>query len=278
MGCRLMLAALVLIVAPAGVVWAEQPKDLPKPTDYVSDFAHVLSPQAVAQIDNLCSQLDHSKANAQIAVVTVRSLDGEDAAEWANELEDLWKMGRKGSDRGVLVLLAVDDHKRRIEVGYGLEGILNDAKLGDIGRAMVPYLRAQDYDSAVLLAVGQVGQVIADDAGVVLTDAPAAARQPVRHEGGGLSPLIVFILIFFFFGGFGLLRVLLFAGLFGGGFRGGPWLGGGFGGGGGGGGGEAAEVLADLAVEVLAAVGLGETGNHPSEQKTCRWGTPVPGT
>jgi uncharacterized protein len=238
MGCRLMLAALVFFVVPAGVVWAEQPKDLPKPTDYVSDFAHVLSPQAVAQIDNLCSQLDHSKANAQIAVVTVHSLDGEDAAEWANELEDLWKMGRKGSDRGVLVLLAVDDHKRRIEVGYGLDGILNDAKLGDIGRAMVPYLRAQDYDSAVLLAVGQVGQVIADDAGVVLTDAPAAARQPVRHEGGGLSPLIVFILIFFFFGGFGLLRVLLFAGLFGGGFRGGPWLGGGFGGGGGGFGGN----------------------------------------
>lgn len=235
--CRLMLAALVLIVAPAGLVWAEQPKSLPKPTDYVSDFAHVLSPQAVAQLDNLCAQLDHSKANAQVSIVTVRSLDGEDAAEWANELEDLWKMGRKGSDRGVLVLLAVDDHKRRIEVGYGLEGILNDAKLGDIGRAMVPYLRARDYDSAVLLAVGQVGQVIADDAGVTLTDAPAEARQPVRHHGPGVGQILLILIVLLFFGGFGLLRFLLFAGLFGGGFRGGPWLGGGFGGGGGGGGG-----------------------------------------
>ncbi len=233
--CRLMLAALVFFVAPAGVVWGEQPKNLPKPTDYVSDFAHVLTPAAVAQLDNLCAQLDHSKANAQVSIVTVRSLDGEDSAEWANELEDQWKIGKKGSDRGVLVLLAVDDHKRRIEVGYGLEGILNDAKLGDIGRAMVPYLRAQDYDSAVLLAVGQVGQVIADDAGVTLTDAPATARQPVRHRGGSVGPVVIFLLILLFFGGFGLLRLLFFFGLLSGGFGGGGgWMGGGgFGGGGG---------------------------------------------
>ena len=62
--------------------------------------------------------------------------------DYANQLEDKWKMGKKGSDKGALVLLAVDDHKYRIDVGYGLEGILNDAKVGDIGRAMVPYLRA----------------------------------------------------------------------------------------------------------------------------------------
>ena len=65
----------------------------------------------------------------------------------------------------MLVLLAVDDHKYRIDVGYGLEGILNDGKVGDIGREMVPYLRASDYDGAVTLAVGQVAQVIAADAG-----------------------------------------------------------------------------------------------------------------
>ncbi|HZB87519.1 MAG TPA: TPM domain-containing protein [Terracidiphilus sp.] len=212
-------------------VLAEQPKSLPKPTDYVSDFAHVLTPRAVAQLDALCAELDHSKANAQVAIVTVRTLDGEDAAEWANELEDLWKIGRKGSDRGVLVLLAVDDHKRRIEVGYGLEGILNDARLGDIGRAMVPYLRAQDYDSAVLLAVGQVGQVIADEAGVTLTGEPAGAR---RGGAPGVGQILLIIIMLLFFGGFGLLRVLLFMGLLGGGFRGGPWLGSGFGGGGGG--------------------------------------------
>jgi uncharacterized protein len=238
LACRLMLAVFVLLLVPACPAFAEQVKDLPKPTDYVSDFAHVLSQEAVARLDSLCAQLDHSKANAQVTVVTVRSLDGEDAAEWANELEDKWKMGRKGSDRGVLVLLAINDRKRRIDVGYGLEGILNDAKLGDIGRQMVPYLRARDYDGAVTLAVGQVGQVIAADAGVTLTGQPTEA--PVEHvHHGGIGPVLLFVLILIFFGGFGLLRLLLFLGIFGSGFRGGPWLGGGpfIGGGGFGGGG-----------------------------------------
>jgi uncharacterized protein len=237
--CRFMLAGFFISLVPALIpaVQAEQVKDLPKPTDYVSDLAHVLSPQAVAQLDSLCSQLDHSKANAQLAIVTVHNLDGDDAADWANQLEDAWKIGKKGTDRGVLVLLAVDDHKYRIDVGYGLEGILNDAKLGDIGREMVPYLRARDYDSAITLAVGQVAQTIAADAGVTLTDEPQEPVQPRVHQHSSAFPFIVFILIFLFFGGFSLLRFLLFAGLFGGGFRGGPWMGSGFGGGGGGGGG-----------------------------------------
>jgi uncharacterized protein len=239
---RLALAGFLIYFAPA--VLAEQVKDLPKPTDYVSDFAHVLSPQAITQLDSLLSQLDHTAANSQLALVTVRNLDGDDAADFANQLEDAWKVGKKGTDRGVLVLLAVDDHKYRIDVGYGLEGILNDAKVGDIGREMVPYLRAQDYDSAVTLAVGQVAQVIAADANVTLTDQPVQPRRQAYHHSGA-GPVLLFVIIFLFFGGFTLLRILLFFGLFGGGYRGGPWMGGGpfigggggFGGGGGGDGG-----------------------------------------
>jgi uncharacterized protein len=249
---RLLLAAFVAFSATA--VLAERVEDLPKPTDYVSDFAHVLSPPAIARLDRICTQLDHSQANAQIAVVTVRTLDGADPAEFTNALEDQWKMGRKGENyRGVLILLAVDDHKRRIDVGYGLEGILPDGKVGDIGREMVPYLRANDFDSAVTLAVGQVGQVIAADAKVTLTDDPALMRQPVRHGGPALGKLILLIIVLVFFGGFHLLRFLFGFGLFssflgggrggfgggfgGGGFGGGDSGGGGFGGFGGGGGG-----------------------------------------
>ena len=112
---RLLLAAVLGIVATTAR--AEQVKDLPQPTDYVSDDAHVLSPEAVARLDRVCGQLDHSAANAQIAVVTIHTLDGDDAADYANQLEDKWKMGRKGTDRGLLVLLAVDDHKYRIDAG-----------------------------------------------------------------------------------------------------------------------------------------------------------------
>ena len=242
---RLLLAAFSLFLAFPAL--AQSVDSLPKPTDYVSDYAHVLSPEAIARLDSLCAQLDHSKANSQIAVVTVQSLNGDDAADYANQLEDKWKMGKKGSDKGALVLLAVGDHKYRIDVGYGLEGILNDAKVGDIGRGMIPYLRAGDYDSAVTFAVGRVANVIATDAGVTLTNEPVPVEQPepTEQRSSGLGKLLILLFLLMFFGGGSIFRMLLGYGLFssllGGGGRG--WGGGGFGGGsgfggdGGGGGG-----------------------------------------
>jgi uncharacterized protein len=223
---------------------AETVASLPQPTDYVSDFAHVLSPEAIAHLDSICQQLDHSQANSQIAVVTVHDLNGDDAADYANQLEDHWKMGNKGDNKYVMVLLAVADHKYRIEVGYGLEGILPDGKTGDIGRDMVPDLKASDYDGAVTLAVGEVAQVIADDAKITLNqDQPTDAPQPVQQSSGGMGKLILIVLILIIFGGSTLMRILFGASLFFGGWGRGGWGGGsgmgggGFGGGGGGGGG-----------------------------------------
>jgi uncharacterized protein len=231
-----LVALLALFLPTAG---AQAVKDLPQPTDYVNDFARVLSPEAVARIDAICAQLDHTQANAQVAVVTVRSLEGDDAANYANDLEDKWKIGKKGSDRGVLILLAVNDHKYRIEVGYGLEGILPDGKVGDIGRNMVPDLRQNDYDGALTFAVGEIAQVIADDAHVTL-DQELQSQGELRtvHRGSGAQKLILLILLLVFFGGFSLLRILFAGGLFFGGWGGGgPWIGGGGWGGGGYGGG-----------------------------------------
>ena len=236
---RLLVAVSLAVSLTAA--FAERIQDLPKPTDYVSDNANVLSPEAIARLDRLCGELDHSQANSQIAIVTIHNLDGDDAADYANQLEDKWKMGKKGSDRGVLVLLAVDDHKYRIEVGYGLEGILPDGKVGDIGRLMVPYLRAKDYDSAILTSVGEVAQVIAADAKVTLEDEPAAPPRHQQSALGALAKLIPFLILFLLFGGFGFFRLLFGLGLISNAL-GGPRIGGGgfgrgFGGGGGGGGG-----------------------------------------
>ena len=243
--CRARLTVLRLLfvifaVFPAASLQAQRIDDLPKPTDYVSDLAHVLSPETVAQIDSICTQLDHSKANAQIAVVTIGTLDGEDAAEYATDLYHQWGIGKKGEDRGVLLLLAVQDHKRWITTGYGLEGILNDAKVGDIGRAMVPLLRANNYDGAVLLAVGNIGQVIAADAGITLENAPSApvSRHVAHHSSFG--GLIFLLILLVFFAGGPILRLLLGYSILTSGWRGGPFIGGGggFGGGFGGGGGD----------------------------------------
>jgi uncharacterized protein len=243
----LLLAAILPLFTIS--VFAENPDSLPTPTDYVSDFAHVLSSETVTQLDSICAQLDHSAANAQLAVVTIHNLNGDAASDYATKLYDKWKIGKKGSDKGVLVLLATDDHKYFIETGYGVEGILNDAKVGDIGRAMVPYLRAKDYDSAVTTAVGRLAEVIAADANVTLENQPAPPPAPERQERRGGIPigLIIFILFFLFAGGGSIFRMLLGYGLLstllgggrdrwgGGGFGGGGFGGGNFGGGGGGG-------------------------------------------
>ena len=236
--------ALAALTALAPVAPAQAAKDLPQPTDYVSDFAHVLSPEATARLDALCLQLDQT-AHAKVAVVTVQTMNGDDSADYANQLEDHWKMGDKshqGENRYALILLAVADHKRFIGTGYGLEGILPDGKVGDIGRAMVPDLRANDYDGAMTLAAGQVAQAIADDAHITLDQNPALDQPApqVRSHSESIAKLILLVVLLFFFAGGSLIRMLFGWGLFFGGWGGRtPWGGGGFGGGdfGGGGGG-----------------------------------------
>ncbi len=241
-GLRLVVAGLVLFCGSLAV--GEKLTELPKPTDYVSDYAQVLSPEAIAQIDHICSEIEHSAANAQIAVVTIHTLDGEDRDDYVNRLYHQMGIGAKGKDRGILIFLSVNDHQRRIEVGFGLEGILPDAKVGDIGRSAVGYLRANDYDQGILTQVSQVAQVIAADANVTLSDEAATQAAPRRaRRGSPFGGLIVLIIVLVFFGGSWIVR-LLFGGLLLnslGGWRGGGWGGGGgwgSGGGWGGGGGD----------------------------------------
>ncbi|AXC14485.1 Beta-propeller domains of methanol dehydrogenase type [Acidisarcina polymorpha] len=227
---RLLL--LLLCLCGSCLANAERVEDLPKPTNYVSDFAGVLSPQTQQALDALCAQVDR-QAKAQIAVVTVKSLDGEPIENFATALEDKWKVGKKGTDRGIILLFAIQDRKWRIETGYGLEGILPDSKVGVIGRSIVPALEAGNYDSAISSAVVQVANVIAADAGVSLQNAPRRGppqRQVKQISLGQLlvggAVLLLLLILFARFAPSGTLGFLL-----------GMFLGGGFGGGGGRGGG-----------------------------------------
>ncbi|HEX4484859.1 MAG TPA: TPM domain-containing protein [Terriglobales bacterium] len=225
----------------SGLACAEPVSKL-KPTDYVNDFAHVLNAGTIAQLDNICEQIDH-KGNAQIAVVTINSLDDADIDSYVVDLFKQWGIGGKSSNRGVLILVSVGDHRYRTEVGYGLEPILPDGKVGGFGREAVPLLKQGDYNGALLLVSSRVANVIAQDAGIQLTGATAPPAPPQEDENSGRSgfPIIVLIIIglIMVFTPLGrtLLTVLFFSGM--GGGRGGGWGGGGFGGGGfsGGGGG-----------------------------------------
>jgi uncharacterized protein len=226
------LAVVFLVFAPSAVLTAESVSTLPAPTGYVNDFAGVLSPTTKNSLENLCTQVDR-QAHGQIAVVTIKTIDGDESIEdFATALEDKWKVGAKGTDRGVLMLLVMTPRRGRIEVGYGLEGVLNDAKVGDIGRSMVPAAAQGDYNTAIPLGVRQIAQAIATDAGVTLNLAQPVhqyhrEQAPVQLSltevvlGGGVILLILFFLVKT--GNTGLIFFLL-GNLMGGG-------GGGFGGG-----------------------------------------------
>jgi uncharacterized protein len=211
-----------------------------KPTGYVNDFAHVLDPNTIAQMDETCRQIDQ-KAHAQIAVVTIHSLDGSDIESYAVDLFHRWGIGSKATDRGVLILYAIDDHRARIEVGYGLEPILPDGKVGGFQREAIPLMRAAKYSQALLLVTSRVAAVIAQDAGVQLTTSQPAPMEPAeqpsgRISAGGIVLLSIIVLIVLFTPLRGILFGMLLANMLGGGdgYRGGGWGGGGFGGGGGG--------------------------------------------
>ena len=256
---RYQLALLVLLaVALCSFSSAEKISDI-RAEGYVTDLARVIDPSTKAQLETLCAEVQQ-KTGAQIAVVTVDSLDGDSKENYATDLYQHLGVGSKQTNRGVLLLLAPKERQYRIEVGYGLEPVINDARAGDIGRAMVPDLRSQDYSAAVLLAVQQLAQLIAADKGVQLNGVPAAARPPTATTSQLPSwvPWLVIVVIFLVIrgivraarrgggprsgggGGGSVLPWLILGNTLGG--RGGSW-GGGFGGssggfsGGGGGGG-----------------------------------------
>ncbi len=227
------------------------------PTGYVTDLAGVISPEARTRLEALCAEVEQ-KTGAQMAIVTVQALEGEGVENYAVDLYKQLGVGSKKDNRGVLLLVAPHEHKYRIEVGYGLEPVINDARAGDAGRAMVPFLRQGDYGKAAEAAAWHIAKYIADDSGVTLSGQPPAGR--IRNSGGGRGNLglwYLLALIAFFLligglssrgggrrgggsGGSGLLWFLLgmladSAGRRSGGDSGG-WGGGGFGGGSDGGG------------------------------------------
>jgi uncharacterized protein len=242
------LGIVLLLVLPMALA-GESVKSLPAPTGYINDFAGVLSPSTKQEMETLCGQVDR-QAHAQIAVVTIKTLDDDQTIEeFATELEDKWGVGNK-EDRGVLMVLVMTPRRGRIEVGYGLEGILNDAKVGDIGRSMVPAANRGDYNTAVPLGVRQIAGIIVQDAGVTLSlPAHQYHRQEVGEQptplsltqvllGGGAILLLLFFLART--GNLGLIFFLLgniMGGAGRGGYRGGGDDRDGWGGGGGGGGG-----------------------------------------
>src|ERR1700682_592624 len=165
-----------LLLFSASFCAAEDVKKI-HPTGYVSDLAGVMSPEARTRLEALCTEVEQ-KTGAQMAIVTVQSLDGEVVENYGVNLFKQLGVGSKKDNRGVLLLVAPHERKYRIEMGYGLEPGINDARAGDAGRAMVPFLRQRDYSRAIETAAWQLAKYIADDRGVTLTGPPPLQWAP----------------------------------------------------------------------------------------------------
>ena len=222
--------------------------DIPTHTGPVVDLAGAFTQSENAQISASLMQFKR-KYGPQIQVVTIPKLQDETIEGFSIKIADKWKLGSKDKDDGVLLLIATQDRKVRIEVGQGLEGDLPDALAGKIIRAgIIPFFKKGQINVGVLTGLG----MIAESIGGELENIPAPQMQRKGRSGGANLGYLLF-LAFFLFGpmlgrrgrggkggrggiGASLLSGLLLGSILSGGRGGfgGGGFGGGFGGGGGG--------------------------------------------
>ena len=223
-GFKFASPAIVLCIL-AGVALAAF--NFPALTGRVTDQANIISGPAKASIEAKLQNLE-DKSSIQLVVATVNSLDGGDIESYANGLFRAWKLGMAKKNNGVLFLIAPNDRKMRIEVGYGLEGVLTDAVSSVIIRsAVVPRFKAGDFSGGIERGVDAIIEVLSSDTSEWTK---RAAEQSMSETIDQLAPIILFILFMF---------ILIYMSRNARGGGGGPMIflppGGGFGGGGGGG-------------------------------------------
>ena len=155
---RLLLVAVYAMIAgiwffaddePAGTTVQVPPKPSASSGIYVQDYAGVISAPARSYLQDIGRQLDR-KTSAQLAVVTVKSLNGAPMEEYSLKLLRDWGIGNKEKNNGVLLLVSTGDRKSRVEVGYGLEGALTDSLTGQIqDQYMIPFFRKGAYEEGI---------------------------------------------------------------------------------------------------------------------------------
>ena len=190
----LMIAAIFACDSPAADAAGEL---LPKPAqrEYVVDTAGIVSAKNRAQIEKIGEDL-REKTKAEIVVVTVRTLGDADIESYANKLFRSWGIGDANQSNGVLLLIAKDDRKFRIEVGYGLEGEITDGRSGEILDKMKPYFRDEKYSEGVLNAYQKLAAYAYRAAGVAPgADVSETLEDASTHEEE--PSILMNVLIFF---------------------------------------------------------------------------------
>ncbi|WP_182548982.1 TPM domain-containing protein [Phyllobacterium myrsinacearum] len=180
-----------------------QAADLPVLTGRVVDGANVIDAGTRDAITQKLAAFE-AKSSDQVVVVTVPSLDGEAIEPYSNRLYRAWALGQKQENNGVLLVVAPNDRKVRIEVGYGLEGTLTDllSKL-IIENAIIPGFRSGDYSGGIARGVDDILKVLSGDS----AELEARAKRNIKDESSDIDwfgVIFISIWVIIFFGGFGM--------------------------------------------------------------------------
>nr|WP_254799591.1 YgcG family protein [Falsochrobactrum sp. TDYN1] len=184
--------------------WAQDAqKPVPALTGRVVDDAGIIDLAERAQLTQKLADFE-TKSSDQVVVVTVPSLNGEDIETYSNRLFRAWSLGQKQEDNGILLVVAPNDRKVRIEVGYGLEGTMTDALSSVIiNGTIIPAFRNGDYSSGIMQGVDGILSVLSGDA----AELEARARRNTQTSSDDVDWIaVVFVTFWFliFFGGFGM--------------------------------------------------------------------------
>jgi uncharacterized protein len=188
---KAIITMLALAAIPVAALAYTSPGS---PHGYVSDFAAVLSKGTISDTEAKLHSLEQS-TGVQVAVVTVPSLGGDTVENYAMKLFAEWGIGNKEKDTGLLILVAPNERKTRIEVGYGLEGTITDLQASNIiNKAMIPVFKQGDYDTGVTGAVDAVISIVNNSPDAAQYSEPAPASASSKMSFGTIIFLIVIIL------------------------------------------------------------------------------------
>ncbi len=219
---RTLRFLLLLVALFTGATAALADPTFPKLTGRVVDDAHLLSPEQVAQLTQLSAEVEQASSR-QFVIATIPDLQGYDIADYGYQLGRAWQIGQKEANSGILLIVAPNERKVRIEVGYGLEPIMTDALSSQIiNETIVPKFKAGDMAGGIVAGAqaiaAQMKQPLeaAEQKAKAAQDAATKAPAGKRH-GGGLPIGLLFWFI--------ILVVVLVPMLarFGGRRRPGPW-------------------------------------------------------
>ncbi len=194
LGRAVLAGWLWLVLLPGVPVWA---LEIPPLSGPVVDVAHVLPPAAVEQLSQEL-RAHEAKTSNQVVVLIVPSLEGEPLFDFSHRVATTWKLGRKGTDNGALLLVAIKDRKVRMEVGYGLEGTLTDARSAQIIRnEIVPRFRTGEFAAGVTAGVRAVLSTI--EGTYTAPERPRAAAPNGDALGTVFVAVVVGVVIGLFF-------------------------------------------------------------------------------